>query len=134
MLDKGPLLKKALIQETAITLAEGLLSKVFKPKVAKELSHFGVLSEFKVDLQGKKVVFVIHLKGEAEPLKGSLKILNFNFKEEGGKIILIVRKVSLDAREWMDVTLQKYWPGEVRFEITDNKYIVKVLKSVGMLS
>jgi hypothetical protein len=122
------------MEYAAIKLAEGLLSKAFKPKVANKLSHLGELSEFEVDLKEKKAAFVIHLKGEAEPLAGSIKVLDYNLKLEGGKLILIVRKVSLDAREWMAVALEKYWPGEVIFEISDNEYIVKALKSAGMLN
>ena len=96
--------------------------------------YLGELSEFEVDLKEKKAVFIIHLKGEKEPLEGFLKVHDYSIKEKGGKLILIVRKVSLVAREWMAIALEKYWPGEIMFEILDNEYIVKALKTAGMLN
>jgi hypothetical protein len=121
------------METAAVKLAERILSKTIKPKVASKLSHLGELFDFEVNLKDKQVAFVIHLKGEVEPLEGSLRIIDFNFTEKEGKLLLVVRKVSLVAREWMAAALEQYWPGEVKFEISDNEYILKALKAAGML-
>jgi hypothetical protein len=122
------------MEAAAVILVEKMLSKAIKPIVSSKLSNLGELSEFEVDLKDKQVAFVIHLKGEVKPLKGSIRILDFNFTEKDGKVLLIVRKVSLVAREWMAAALDQYWPGEVKFEISDNEYILMALKAAGMLN
>jgi len=122
------------MEAAAVKMVEKMLSKAIKPTVSSKLSNLGELSDFEVDLMDKQVAFTIHLKGEVKPLKGSIRILDFNFTEKDGKLLLIVRKVSLVAREWMSAALDQYWPGEVKFEVSDNEYILKALKAAGMLN
>ena len=119
------------VEVAAIKVVNNLLSMALKQNVANKLSPMGELFKFEVDIKEKQLTFGIHLKGEVEPLEGSLKVLDFNFTVKDGKLFLIVRKVSLVAREWMALALQKYWPGEVKVEITGIEYILKPLKAAG---